>query len=87
MAARLLVEFGEAPETAVFRVRRARPGTVKNRVQEEYVAVCWGYGESHDSGATGNREPLGQVRDGWRLLSWLETSTGRSGVFRAFRYQ
>jgi len=37
VAARLLVEFGEAPETALFRVRRARAGTVENRLQEEYV--------------------------------------------------
>jgi ADP-ribosyl-[dinitrogen reductase] hydrolase len=37
VAARLLVEFGEAPESALFRVRRARAGTVENRLQEEYV--------------------------------------------------
>jgi protein-tyrosine phosphatase len=37
VAARLLVEFGEAPESALFRVRRARTGTVENRLQEEYV--------------------------------------------------
>ena len=37
VAARLLIEFGEAPETALFRVRRARTGTVENRRQEEYV--------------------------------------------------
>jgi protein-tyrosine phosphatase len=37
VAARLLVEFGEAPEGALFRVRRARTGTVENRLQEEYV--------------------------------------------------
>ena len=37
VAARLLVEFGEAPESALFRVRRARTGTVENRLQEEYL--------------------------------------------------
>jgi len=37
VAARLLVEFGEAPEGALFRVRRARAGTVENRLQEGYV--------------------------------------------------
>ena len=37
VAARLLVEFGEAPESALFRVRRARAGTVENRLQEEYL--------------------------------------------------
>jgi ADP-ribosyl-[dinitrogen reductase] hydrolase len=37
VAARLLIEFGEVPETALFRVRRARAGTVENRLQEEYV--------------------------------------------------
>ncbi len=37
VAARLLVEFGEAPESALFRVRRARTGTVENWLQEEYV--------------------------------------------------
>ena len=37
VAARLLVEFGEEPESALFRVRRARTGTIENRLQEEYV--------------------------------------------------
>ena len=37
LAARLLIEFGDLPETALFKVRRARPGTVENRIQEEYV--------------------------------------------------
>jgi len=37
VAARLLVEFGEAPEGALFRVRRARSGSVENRLQEGYV--------------------------------------------------
>lgn len=37
VAARLLVEFGEAPKSALFRCRRARASTVENRSQEEYV--------------------------------------------------
>jgi ADP-ribosyl-[dinitrogen reductase] hydrolase len=37
VAARLLIEFGETPESALFRVRRARAGTVENRLQEEYL--------------------------------------------------
>ena len=37
VAPRLLVEFGESPESALFRVRRARTGTVENWLQEEYV--------------------------------------------------
>ena len=37
VAARLLVEFGEDPENALFRVRRCRTGTVENWLQEEYV--------------------------------------------------
>ena len=37
VAARLLVEFGEAPERALVRVRCARAGTVENRHQEDYV--------------------------------------------------
>ena len=37
VATRLLIEFGEVPETALFRVRRARAGTVENRLQEEYL--------------------------------------------------
>jgi ADP-ribosyl-[dinitrogen reductase] hydrolase len=41
VTARLLVEFGEAPETALFRVRRARAGTVENRLQERYVCGLW----------------------------------------------
>jgi len=30
VAARLLIEFDEVPETALFRVRRARAGTVED---------------------------------------------------------
>jgi ADP-ribosylglycohydrolase len=37
VAARLLVEFGEDPAAAIRRVRAARPGTIENRRQEEYV--------------------------------------------------
>ena len=37
VAARLLIEFGEAPVTAIRRVRAARPGAIENRRQEEYV--------------------------------------------------
>lgn len=37
VAARLLVEFGEMPATAMRRVRAARPGAIENRRQEEYV--------------------------------------------------
>ena len=37
VAARLLIEFDEVPKTALFRVRRARAGTVESRLQEEYL--------------------------------------------------
>jgi ADP-ribosylglycohydrolase len=37
VAARLLVEFGVHPEEAMRRVRAARPGTIENDSQEEYV--------------------------------------------------
>ena len=37
VAARLLVEFGEMPATAMRRIRAARPGAIENRRQEEYV--------------------------------------------------
>ena len=37
IAARLLIEFGVQPEIAVQSVRKARPGTIENRLQERYV--------------------------------------------------
>jgi ADP-ribosyl-[dinitrogen reductase] hydrolase len=37
LAARLLVELGEYPPTALRRVRAARPGAVETREQEEFV--------------------------------------------------
>jgi ADP-ribosyl-[dinitrogen reductase] hydrolase len=37
VAARLLVEFGVEPEIAVQSVRKARPGTIENKLQERYV--------------------------------------------------
>ena len=40
MAARVLVEFGEAPEEAMRRVRTARAGAIENAKQEAYVLAC-----------------------------------------------
>jgi hypothetical protein len=37
VAAMLLVELGEDPESAIERVRKARPGTVETRAQETFV--------------------------------------------------
>ena len=37
VAARLLVELGEKPVTALYRVRAARPGAVETVEQEQYV--------------------------------------------------
>jgi ADP-ribosyl-[dinitrogen reductase] hydrolase len=40
VAARLLVELGESPESAIERVREARRGAIETRVQEDYVGRC-----------------------------------------------
>jgi ADP-ribosyl-[dinitrogen reductase] hydrolase len=40
VAARLLIEFGMAPQEAIRRVRAARPGAIQTREQEEYVRRC-----------------------------------------------
>ena len=40
VAARILVEFGYAPDVAIEAVRRARPGAIENNVQERYVYSC-----------------------------------------------
>lgn len=37
IAARLLVEMGEAPESAIARVRELRPGSIETPAQEAYV--------------------------------------------------
>jgi ADP-ribosyl-[dinitrogen reductase] hydrolase len=37
IAARLLIELGEAPDKALQRVRAARPGAVETPEQEDYV--------------------------------------------------
>lgn len=37
LAARLRVEFGESPEAAIDAVRQARPGTVENAEQRDYI--------------------------------------------------
>jgi len=37
VAALLLIEFGQAPNTAISAVRAARRGTIENRTQEQYV--------------------------------------------------
>lgn len=48
LAARLLVEFGERPRTALERVRAVRPGAVETREQEAYV-LGLAPGEEHSS--------------------------------------
>lgn len=40
VAARLLIELGADPETAVRQIRKARPGTIQSIVQEVYVRRC-----------------------------------------------
>lgn len=40
VAGRLLVEFGDEPETAIKKVRAARPGTIDPGAQETYVENC-----------------------------------------------
>jgi ADP-ribosyl-[dinitrogen reductase] hydrolase len=40
VAARLLIEFGMAPQEAIRRVRAARPGAIQTREQEQYVRRC-----------------------------------------------
>lgn len=40
IAARLLVELGDEPETAIRRIRAARPGAIQTIMQEEYVRQC-----------------------------------------------
>jgi ADP-ribosyl-[dinitrogen reductase] hydrolase len=40
VAARLLVELGEEPRTAIQRVRAARPGAIETAAQEAYVLAC-----------------------------------------------
>jgi ADP-ribosyl-[dinitrogen reductase] hydrolase len=37
IAARLLIEFGMEPKTAIKRVREVRPGAIETRAQEKYV--------------------------------------------------
>ena len=37
IAARLLVEFGAGPQTAIQSVRKARPGAIENSLQEQYI--------------------------------------------------
>ena len=40
VAARLLIELGEPPETAIRSVRAARHGSIENSTQENYVRRC-----------------------------------------------
>ena len=40
VAARLLVELVESPESAIERVRDARRGAIETRVQEDYIGRC-----------------------------------------------
>jgi len=42
IAARLLIEFGMDPRTAMQSVRNARPGAVENRLQEQYILARCG---------------------------------------------
>ena len=37
VAGRIFIEFGDVPETAPFRVRRARSGTVESQRQEDHL--------------------------------------------------
>ncbi|AYG95653.1 ADP-ribosyl-(dinitrogen reductase) hydrolase [Brevundimonas naejangsanensis] len=53
IAARLLVEMGEAPDDAIARVRAAREGAIETAEQERHVRECWA--------TTCNREHVDRV--------------------------
>lgn len=40
VAARLLVEFGDQQETAIWKVRQAQKGSIETPAQEKYVTNC-----------------------------------------------
>jgi ADP-ribosyl-[dinitrogen reductase] hydrolase len=40
IAGRLLVELGSDPESAIYQIRQARPGTIQTIQQETYVRHC-----------------------------------------------
>src|ERR1039458_7702789 len=40
VAGRLLVEFGDKPQDAIRKIRKARPGSIETQGQEKYVANC-----------------------------------------------
>jgi protein-tyrosine phosphatase len=40
VAGRLLVEFGDEPETAIKKIRAARQGSIETTAQEKYVENC-----------------------------------------------
>ena len=40
IAGRLLVELGSDPESAIRKIRKARPGTIQTIFQESYVRCC-----------------------------------------------
>ena len=40
IAARLLVELGESPDSAIKRVRAARPGAIETSIQEQHIYQC-----------------------------------------------
>jgi ADP-ribosylglycohydrolase/protein-tyrosine phosphatase len=40
IAGKLLVEFGDAPEDAIRKIRESRPGSIETREQEQYIQRC-----------------------------------------------
>ena len=57
VAAKILVEFGYSPGTAIRSVRRARTGTIENKLQEQYV--CSLVHASTDSNRSSNQDTGG----------------------------
>ncbi len=52
VAARLLVEMGESPESAIDRVRAARKGAIETSAQERHVMACRRHDSARDAAAS-----------------------------------
>ncbi len=85
IAARLLVEFGVDPERAVREIRKARPGSIETREQEEYVRKQKPIAEpgGRDKAAVPRNERPLAASSGERLV--MRSATPWSSVrFRTF---
>ena len=82
VAARLLIEMGQAPDAAIRAVRQARPGALETHAQVAYARAVRPLAADGPSDAPRGSDPAGCMAASWRPC-WIGAAPSRSPTLRS----